>query len=375
MTRGFSKFMTAAFALVLLGGVATPVVAQADDATNSVAVTKQAKSENAIKVSTIETPYAYFSTTSGITKLPMLTGWPESLTVAQLQDDDYMQKMMATHPVGNTIDVNGIRDQMLALAAQVSSYNLQDSYLTNLLNAENIPMSETDYANMMAPTTIISLWMVKMVLSTRQTGVMNQEAMAQDYAENIIPELKRLNASEAVINADNPGKFSAESFETYIWPVFQNKCDQVLAQVPALGELSLEEIHKINPVESTNEQLKRLLAPMSNYLTKLSDGSYKLSGGTLFMFTFISTGLPPEVTPAPTPTPAKSQPVTVHYVDDQGNQLAKDRTLAGDLNAAYHSDALTFTGYKLTQTPTNATGKFTTQPQSVTYVYSKEATL
>ncbi|MCI1552979.1 MAG: DUF5776 domain-containing protein [Levilactobacillus sp.] len=375
MTRVISKLMTAGLTVILLTGLAAPALAQADTTTDTVTTTKQAKSESAIKISAVETPYAYFSTTSGIKRLSTLTGWPESLTVDQLKDDDYMQKLQASHPIDDTLNLNDIRDGMLTMAESVSSFDLQKSFLANLLDAENIAVSDTEYVDTLTTGTLMDLWMTKMVMITRQTGTIDQAAMAQDYAENMIPELKRLNLSETIINAYNPAIFSAKDFETHIWLVFQQKYDQLITQLPALAELSSAEAHKIDPVESVAEQKRLLLAPMSDYLTKLRDGSYRLSGSVLNMFIFISTGLPPEVTPTPTPTPtpAKAQPVTVRYVDEQGKTLAPDQLLTGELGASYHSDALDIPNYTLTKTPANATGTFTSDAQTVTYVYAKPA--
>ncbi|MBC1976841.1 LPXTG cell wall anchor domain-containing protein, partial [Listeria booriae] len=65
-------------------------------------------------------------------------------------------------------------------------------------------------------------------------------------------------------------------------------------------------------------------------------------------------------------------PVTVQYVDEQGESIASTEVLTGDFGKAYTSKAQNIAGYVLLETPTNATGVFTDQAQMVTYVYHKQ---
>lgn len=76
----------------------------------------------------------------------------------------------------------------------------------------------------------------------------------------------------------------------------------------------------------------------------------------------------PPVTP-PTTVPETAAPVTVQYLDAQGQRLADDVTLTGELGASYTAQPLTFTGYKLAKTTGTTTGSFTNQPQTVTFHY------
>ncbi|MBC1813930.1 LPXTG cell wall anchor domain-containing protein [Listeria booriae] len=64
-----------------------------------------------------------------------------------------------------------------------------------------------------------------------------------------------------------------------------------------------------------------------------------------------------------------TQPVTVQYVDEQGASIAPTEVLTGDFGKTYTSEARHIAGYVLIETPTNATGVFTEQAQTVTYVY------
>ncbi|MBC1473280.1 hypothetical protein HB852_01435 [Listeria grandensis] len=73
------------------------------------------------------------------------------------------------------------------------------------------------------------------------------------------------------------------------------------------------------------------------------------------------------------PAKATVQPVTVRYVDDQGEVLAPEERLTGVLGEAYTAQAKTIDGYQLTKEPVNRVGTFSTEAQTVTFVYTKEA--
>ncbi|MBC2099950.1 hypothetical protein HCJ70_12935 [Listeria booriae] len=72
------------------------------------------------------------------------------------------------------------------------------------------------------------------------------------------------------------------------------------------------------------------------------------------------------------PAKATVQPVTVRYVDDQGEVLAPEERLTGVLGEAYEAQAKPIDGYQLTEEPANRVGTFSTEAQTVTFVYTKE---
>lgn len=63
--------------------------------------------------------------------------------------------------------------------------------------------------------------------------------------------------------------------------------------------------------------------------------------------------------------------ITIHMVDTNGNLVYEPQILPGkhNLGNAYNLDAPTFDHFKLHQTIGNAAGVFTTDPQSITFVY------
>ncbi|MBC1898408.1 hypothetical protein HCA68_12130 [Listeria booriae] len=73
------------------------------------------------------------------------------------------------------------------------------------------------------------------------------------------------------------------------------------------------------------------------------------------------------------PAKATVQPVTVRYVDEKGEVLAPEERLTGVLGEAYEAQSKTINGYQLTKEPANRVGTFSTEAQTVTFVYTKEA--
>ncbi|HAA5520959.1 MucBP domain-containing protein [Listeria monocytogenes] len=82
---------------------------------------------------------------------------------------------------------------------------------------------------------------------------------------------------------------------------------------------------------------------------------------------FAKVRVPITVTP-----PVKGGDVTVQYKDTTGVVLADSITLSGNVGENYTTTAKTIDGYSLTTTPTNSNGTFSTNPQTVTYTYTKD---
>jgi uncharacterized surface anchored protein len=63
--------------------------------------------------------------------------------------------------------------------------------------------------------------------------------------------------------------------------------------------------------------------------------------------------------------------VTVRHLDDQGTPIAPDQTLTGMVGEAYNTAPVVIPGYVVSNVPENATGTYTEETQTVTYVYTK----
>ena len=97
--------------------------------------------------------------------------------------------------------------------------------------------------------------------------------------------------------------------------------------------------------------------------------------GTETEVTYVYTKIAP-VNPGGTAgrQPIVGGSVTVHYQDETGKQLAPDQILTGNVGEGYLTQEVALAGYKLTQRPANATGFYTANSQSVTYIYTKNVT-
>ncbi|WP_211656322.1 MucBP domain-containing protein [Planococcus alpniumensis] len=65
--------------------------------------------------------------------------------------------------------------------------------------------------------------------------------------------------------------------------------------------------------------------------------------------------------------------IVVQFVDEAGNALTDSQAYTGVVGAAYSTDPAAIEGYELIVTPENASGIYTTDTQTITYVYSKIA--
>lgn len=64
--------------------------------------------------------------------------------------------------------------------------------------------------------------------------------------------------------------------------------------------------------------------------------------------------------------------VTAKYVDTDGNMISADKVYTGNVGDTYTTEKKDITGYTFKEVKGSETGKFTTDPQTVTYVYQKE---
>ncbi|MFW0732136.1 MucBP domain-containing protein, partial [Enterococcus raffinosus] len=78
-----------------------------------------------------------------------------------------------------------------------------------------------------------------------------------------------------------------------------------------------------------------------------------------------------------TKNPKNAGDITVNYVDTEGAVIHDPQTISGKIGEAYDASTeeykLEIDGYTLDegQLPTNMTGTFSTQPQNVTFTYTR----
>ncbi|MGX7151225.1 MucBP domain-containing protein [Enterococcus ureasiticus] len=109
---------------------------------------------------------------------------------------------------------------------------------------------------------------------------------------------------------------------------------------------------------STFEYNARLNNPAGSYAQPPGFAFYAISSGTyLHQFNVLNDG----------------EPVMIHYQDTDGNKLLPSETRSGLVGQAFDIAAPDIPDYELTEMPNNASGNFTDQEQTVTFVYKKKS--
>lgn len=85
-----------------------------------------------------------------------------------------------------------------------------------------------------------------------------------------------------------------------------------------------------------------------------------------------STTTSVEISYVYTKTPNNTGQVTVKYLDEAGQSIAKDKGLTGAIGDKYQTEQLAIDGYTFKSVTGQSTGKYTKMPQTVTYVYTKK---
>ncbi|MBS7576937.1 MULTISPECIES: leucine-rich repeat protein [unclassified Enterococcus] len=76
-----------------------------------------------------------------------------------------------------------------------------------------------------------------------------------------------------------------------------------------------------------------------------------------------------------TKIPVKAADVTIRYVDTDDNSIVDEKVLIGNIGDAFTTEKLNIDGYTFKEIQGNATGIFTNQAQTVTYIYVKDSEL
>lgn len=71
-----------------------------------------------------------------------------------------------------------------------------------------------------------------------------------------------------------------------------------------------------------------------------------------------------------TPPPVAQGTVHIRHVDTAGKEFVREE-LVGDVGSSYYTNPRTIEGFRLVETPSNASGIFTTEPITVTYIYEE----
>ncbi|WP_125681754.1 DUF5776 domain-containing protein [Levilactobacillus yonginensis] len=376
MNRILKQVTVSGLTLLLLGGIVTPSVASADTTSSAPTTTSTKDATSAdLKVSGFEMPYVSLRASNGketrVYRYPKL---PATLSVQKLQQADYREWVIAQYP--NDKDLAGIAN---------SGGQIEDAAAERFAGKQNSSQSIIDYmseisgtkvhAELVAANSAMMAWIIG--AGTKfEDGKLTQSDVQKSFKAEVTPLV------EASLKIDSNDRLKAQ-FENYQDLVNVKSADDFATKMTQATDIAVESLFgpqvsrdrlaKINADGTYKAMLAAYNAPMSTAFLKQADGTYvlgqsvtQIGGAGIAIFV---EGVDQETTTPTDPTPAKSQPVTVHFVDVDGHQIAADKTLTGKLGDSYHAEAQDVSGYKLSKMPANATGKFTGSAQSVTYTY------
>ncbi|MFD1455000.1 DUF5776 domain-containing protein [Levilactobacillus lanxiensis] len=386
MTRGFRQLVTASLAMILFGGILSPSVIHAEAVTAVPTATTQAAKQT-YTISSVELPYTKLIANQQVTKdywfqkdmTSDTDGGPHALTVGQLENTGYME---------NFVKYNNNDDMAASLpyiyqGLYADPTIAKDTTVGEFLYTQNTEdfSSAADYIESSRLSTFITTWWLKN-LAQYQINQSNYAQMQSDYHNFLRDYLVNIETPDSTMGTYDQIFTTEENFEDpRIQKMLYENTFPGLIQANYLGQYTNEQLTQLNPEISAAETERAMNQPMADFLIPQGDGTYQVSGLLMAIeFKIFSSDdalLPPTTTPEPNPNPqptpdpepVTSQPVTVRYVDTTGKTVAPAKTLTGDLGASYQSAALKIANYTLKTTPTNATGKFTSQAQTVTYVY------
>ncbi|WP_261809676.1 DUF5776 domain-containing protein [Levilactobacillus humaensis] len=369
MNRLIHKITISGLTLLLLGGVVSPSIAFADSSTtNNSSVTTAKTTEQTYNVQSIGLPYTLVSDKTGIHKVYWYGKWPDSVTATQANDPVFIQGLNDLYP--EIPDISNFTGTLASMIVPISLLPGETTIDYLVRSAGGEAGSGADFIDSMTTSTYMSSWIIGN--SARfKTGQLTRDDFQANYENEFRPKMEKIDGTEGLIKSYDQ-IFATEDDDTFKSLISSMMGGMLLGT--HLGTESDEQLATIKTDDSVRQMRAMLTAPMTNYLHLQADGTYELDGLVLSEFQALSSWFVDVVTPDPDPdpNPATSQPVTVHYVDAKGKQVAPDKTLTGSLGSAYATNALTIKNYKLSKSPANAKGTFTSQAQTVTYVYDPE---
>ncbi|GGC78984.1 MucBP domain-containing protein [Enterococcus wangshanyuanii] len=169
--------------------------------------------------------------------------------------------------------------------------------------------------------------------------------------------------------------------------------EKVRFNVPVYGDLVIQADPEISyDVNTTISEAAFLADIHAEYAAKMPvESDVKLTSNFLEAVDFsqpgdykvqLDTVLAPTIDPdakaklvevTVTILPEVSGDVTVKYVDTQGKSISEDIVKSGNIGENYTTEQQEIAGYTFKEVQGNATGKFTNQAQTVTYIYTKNS--
>ncbi|MFD1454737.1 DUF5776 domain-containing protein [Levilactobacillus lanxiensis] len=380
MSKIARRLVLAGLTLTLIGGVFTPTLAQA--ATIEPDTSEATVSADSVhyQFNTIQSPYNIITDESGkTTNVPWYSPTADNPNIKQtfLSADilNTDSNFKTTFDAYDTADGNigKVSDRMINLATNGLDGNPNQSLATALAATSPLNVSVADFITYESDLDFTYGWLFK---SAAQTALKlrTQADIQAEYQKDIVPKLNEIDTINPDSNSDVKFDYYANDFPGQASGLLENADSIHLTKSP-------EQLAKLNLQASSDQEKALLMQPLKNFIvsqdgsdpanpTLLADGQLSTTAHpTCFVF-----GDSKPTTPStPSVSNATSKPVTVHYVDEQGNTLKPDKTLTGSLGDTYQTEALNIDGYTLIKTTGQESGTYTNSDQSVTYAYRKAA--
>lgn len=354
--------------LLLLGGIVSPSIALADTTTvtGTQPIAKTTAAEKTYQIGSVGMPYTLISGKEGTQKFYWYPDWGNSVTRAQIEQPGFIKEMIAKYPNDDKAAefANSFSDIASAQISLLPGESFYDYIIRDGGSEEGTTGAER------VKTNAVMAYYFAWDFSTGakvSLGKITQSEVQTDYETNLKPKLAEIALGTTVMKtvertlATNPEIFRQ---------IMTGNYKSYLRDYHLTG-FTEEQAEAIDPAATERQFTALATKPMTDYLHLQADGTYEYDGLLSTDFRSFSSWYEDVVTPepGPDPTPVTSQPVTVHYVAEDGTQVAPSQTLTGSLGSAYQAEVAKVKGYTLIKTPANATGEFTSTAQTVTYVY------
>ncbi|NLR09993.1 MULTISPECIES: DUF5776 domain-containing protein [Lactobacillaceae] len=372
-------------AIILVGGL-SPTIAHADTINSPSA--KTAENEKAYQISGVEGPYTTYVDESGTTNVPWYSDEPSQIFDSEtLSNDNFVINMVDKYSF-DPPNSNRMLQNMVDFAKEPLTLTPGETlgdYMTQQINAslnQQRQFSTEQFTTILTATTYSYAWYLHVGSSNLANG-MSISDIQEDYLgtprDKIKSSVDSLSAGETPSFADELDTLSQNDPDEFLKQIFK----KIEVALPFFQHSQLSEdpqelyvqLAKINPGATAATTAKLLQTPMIDFLEPQSDGTYHVNGAlaatarATIIINPVFKADQPDVTPTPTPTP--SQPITIHYVDEQGQQLKPDKLLTGAWGENYQAKPLTIAGYTLVKTTGDETGTFSENARSITYTYAK----
>ncbi|MCT4486684.1 DUF5776 domain-containing protein [Levilactobacillus parabrevis] len=376
MLKLVRQLVLAGLTLSLLGGVVTPTLAQAatTDPDSSEATDLQGSVN--YQFESVQSPYNWITDEQGqTTKVPWYPGTsadplPQSYSSAEINT-------VKSFPFVTTDDIEGspnyfTASQMTQLAKVGVSVDPDETLADYLAprNFDNSSFTPKDLATYYTDYAYAYAWIYKVAAQTK-LSTRSYSDIKRDLNDNVMFYLREMDSIYPNIKmVDTVTQYFGKTAADFDAQMFLNNISFVHLTDPT------ERLAHLDPQASADKESDLLKQPVKNFIIQQKDSSapnetIDIADGQLSVVTSPNCSV---FKAAPTTAPsATSKPVTVHYVDDQGNTLKPNKTLTGSLGDDYKTEPLSISGYKLVKTTGDESGKFTSSDQSVTYIYRKAA--